>query len=186
MSLIRCLSTTLDLAHNPLPRESGIQSSPRRFKPWHYHCLRTAIPAASSFYSTTVTLSMAETSSALVSRMLKSTVYIKSYKGLTCDAEMPFMPTLQEQYHCPHFRILVIGRANAGKTTILEKVCGVAKGTSPIIYNKSGDKLEEGKLDLFHMSSTSHIENQPLVQHICYQQLRLVNHGTKHIHITEK
>ncbi len=43
----------------------------------------------------------------------------------------------REQFRCPHFRILVIGRANAGKTTILEKVCGVAKGTKPIIvYNK--------------------------------------------------
>ena len=46
---------------------------------------------------------------------------------------------LREQYRCPHFRILVIGRANAGKTTILEKVCGVAKGTQPIIiYDKKG------------------------------------------------
>jgi GTPase SAR1 family protein len=45
---------------------------------------------------------------------------------------------LREQYICPHFRILVIGRANAGKTTILEKMCGVAKGTKPIIYDKDG------------------------------------------------
>ena len=45
---------------------------------------------------------------------------------------------LRKHYLCPHFRILVIGRANAGKTTILEKVCGVAKGTKPIIYNKEG------------------------------------------------
>jgi len=45
----------------------------------------------------------------------------------------------REQYKCPHFHILVIGRANAGKTTILEKVCGVAKGTEPIIiYDKMG------------------------------------------------
>ena len=30
-----------------------------------------------------------------------------------------------------------MGRANAGKTTILEKVCGVEKGTKPVIvYNK--------------------------------------------------
>jgi hypothetical protein len=50
---------------------------------------------------------------------------------------------LREQYKCPHFHILVIGRANAGKTTILEKVCGVAKGTQPIIiYDKEG-KLDE-------------------------------------------
>ena len=45
---------------------------------------------------------------------------------------------LGQQYRCPHFRILVIGRANAGKTTILEKVCGVAKGTKPIIHDEEG------------------------------------------------
>jgi stage III sporulation protein SpoIIIAA len=45
---------------------------------------------------------------------------------------------LKEYYGCPHFRILVIGRANSGKTTILEKVCGVGKGTKPIIYDKDG------------------------------------------------
>ena len=46
---------------------------------------------------------------------------------------------LRERYLCPHFRILVIGRANAGKTTILEKVCGVAKGTKPIIHDNDGE-----------------------------------------------
>ena len=46
----------------------------------------------------------------------------------------------------PPFSSLVIGRANAGKTTILEKVCGVAKGTQPIIiYDKEG-KLDESPL----------------------------------------
>ena len=48
------------------------------------------------------------------------------------------MKMLKERFRCKHFRILVIGRANAGKTTILEKVCGVAKGTKPIIYDKQG------------------------------------------------
>ncbi|KAF8345403.1 hypothetical protein F5887DRAFT_884954, partial [Amanita rubescens] len=48
-----------------------------------------------------------------------------------------------------HFRILIIGRANAGKTTILEKVCGVAKGTKPIIYDQNGVELE-GMLANFH------------------------------------
>ena len=48
---------------------------------------------------------------------------------------------LKEQYDCPHFRILVIGRANAGKTTILEKVCGVARGTKPIIFDEQGVEL---------------------------------------------
>ena len=43
---------------------------------------------------------------------------------------------LRNQYRCPYFCILVIGRANAGKTTILEKVCGVEKGTMPIIIHE--------------------------------------------------
>ena len=45
---------------------------------------------------------------------------------------------LKERYGCSHFRILVIGRANAGKTTILEKICGVACGTKPIIVDNTG------------------------------------------------
>ncbi len=54
------------------------------------------------------------------------------------------------QYKCPHFRILVIGRANAEKTTILEKVCGVAQGTKPIIYDQNGAELNfEPKRKLF-------------------------------------
>ena len=48
---------------------------------------------------------------------------------------------LMKHYLCPQFRILVIGRANAGKTTILEKVCGVSKGTKPIIYDKDGKQV---------------------------------------------
>ena len=53
---------------------------------------------------------------------------------------------LRDQYGCPHFRILVIGRANAGKTTILEKVCGVAKGTQPIIIYDGEGKLDENAM----------------------------------------
>ncbi|KAF8701246.1 hypothetical protein AX14_000509 [Amanita brunnescens Koide BX004] len=59
------------------------------------------------------------------------------------DAESIEM--LKKRHKCPHFRILVIGRANAGKTTILEKVCGVARGTQPIIYDKRGIKLKVPK-----------------------------------------
>ncbi|KAF8344643.1 hypothetical protein F5887DRAFT_1283135 [Amanita rubescens] len=57
------------------------------------------------------------------------------------DADKRGVETLRKRYLCPHFRILVIGRANAGKTTILEKVCGVARGTKPIIYDKDGKEL---------------------------------------------
>ena len=58
-------------------------------------------------------------------------------------APMEDITVLREQYKCPHFCILVIGRANAGKTTILEKVCGVAKGTHPIIIHDKEGKLHE-------------------------------------------
>ncbi|KAM6489342.1 hypothetical protein JOM56_015243 [Amanita muscaria] len=43
---------------------------------------------------------------------------------------------LYENVRCSRFRILVIGRANAGKTTILEKVCNVKEGMKPIVYDK--------------------------------------------------
>ena len=53
---------------------------------------------------------------------------------------------LRELYKCPHFRILVIGRANAGKTTILEKVCGVARGTKPIIMLDKEGKSDQSPI----------------------------------------
>ncbi|KAG1798593.1 uncharacterized protein HD556DRAFT_1440299 [Suillus plorans] len=38
------------------------------------------------------------------------------------------------------FRILVIGRANAGKTTILQRVCNTRD--NPEIYNSAGKKID--------------------------------------------
>jgi hypothetical protein len=35
-----------------------------------------------------------------------------------------------------------MGRANAGKTTILEKVCGVEKGTVPVVVYDADGKLD--------------------------------------------
>ena len=58
---------------------------------------------------------------------------------------------LKDRYKCPHFRILVIGRANAGKTTILEKVCGVAKRTQPIIIYDEEGKLNEITCTVSHI-----------------------------------
>lgn len=48
---------------------------------------------------------------------------------------------LQERSKCPCFRILIIGRANAGKTTILEKICGVAPGSARITYDQDGVEI---------------------------------------------
>ena len=62
------------------------------------------------------------------------------------DVDLESMATLQGRYACPYFRILVIGRANAGKTTILEKVCHVAQGTQTIIYDEHGVKMKNPKL----------------------------------------
>ena len=42
---------------------------------------------------------------------------------------------------CPRFRILVIGKANAGKTTILRKVCNAKPDAKPIIYDAEGKEL---------------------------------------------
>jgi len=37
------------------------------------------------------------------------------------------------------FRVLIIGRANAGKTTILQRVCNTRE--NPEIYNSAGKKV---------------------------------------------
>ncbi|KAI0254246.1 hypothetical protein BJV78DRAFT_1280267 [Lactifluus subvellereus] len=41
---------------------------------------------------------------------------------------------------CKHFRTLIIGRANAGKTTLLKKVCNSSE--DPEIFSPSGEKLD--------------------------------------------
>ena len=42
---------------------------------------------------------------------------------------------------CPQFRILVVGKANAGKTTILRNVCNAKPDAKPIIYDAEGEKV---------------------------------------------
>jgi GTPase SAR1 family protein len=44
---------------------------------------------------------------------------------------------------CPQFRILIIGKANAGKTTILRKVCNVKLDVKPIIYDADGKEVRQ-------------------------------------------
>ena len=41
---------------------------------------------------------------------------------------------------CPQFRILIIGKANAGKTTILRKVCNAKLDAKPITYAGEGNE----------------------------------------------
>ena len=40
-----------------------------------------------------------------------------------------------------HFRVLVIGRSNAGKTTLLQRVCNTTE--LPEIYNSKGEKVND-------------------------------------------
>ena len=82
----------------------------------------------------------------LVSQILSLLHHKVKLTGSLQAAHVQDITLLREQYRCPHFRILVIGRANAGKTTILEKVCGVAKGTQPIIIHDKMGKLVESPI----------------------------------------
>jgi len=43
---------------------------------------------------------------------------------------------------CPQFRILIIGKANAGKTTILRKVCNAKPDAKPIIYDAKAKEVK--------------------------------------------
>ena len=44
---------------------------------------------------------------------------------------------------CPQFRILIIGKANAGKTTILRKVCNAKPDVKPIVYDADGKEVRQ-------------------------------------------
>ena len=43
---------------------------------------------------------------------------------------------------CPKFRILIIGKANAGKTTILRKVCNAKPDAKPVVYDAEGKEID--------------------------------------------
>jgi len=56
------------------------------------------------------------------------------------------------------FRILVVGRANAGKTTILQKVCNTTE--EPEIYDAKGEKIESSVIAPTLMRGQHDIENE--------------------------
>ena len=53
------------------------------------------------------------------------------------------------------FRVLIIGRANAGKTTILQRVCNTTE--QPKIFNRGGHEVFH-VLDIHHLSSLTWID----------------------------
>ncbi|KIM19794.1 hypothetical protein M408DRAFT_334266 [Serendipita vermifera MAFF 305830] len=59
---------------------------------------------------------------------------------------------------CGKFRILIIGRANAGKTTILKRVCDTTE--EPEVYNKRGGKIDRSILAASAGRGEHDIENE--------------------------
>ncbi|KAG2337841.1 hypothetical protein BDR05DRAFT_1004716 [Suillus weaverae] len=60
------------------------------------------------------------------------------------------------------FRILIIGRANAGKTTILQRVCNTRD--NPEIYNCAGEKIDPAALKASRERGEHDIENEMVFQ----------------------
>ncbi|KAG2364927.1 era-like GTP-binding protein [Suillus spraguei] len=58
----------------------------------------------------------------------------------------------------PRFRILTIGRANAGKTTILQRVCNAKE--NPEIYDCAGKKIDPAVLKASRERGEHDIENE--------------------------
>jgi septin family protein len=46
---------------------------------------------------------------------------------------------LELRQKCPRFRVLVIGRANAGKTTICQKMCNTTD--PPVVHGRDGKEV---------------------------------------------
>ncbi|KAJ7466534.1 hypothetical protein FB451DRAFT_1261105 [Mycena latifolia] len=65
----------------------------------------------------------------------------------------------QIKERCPRFRILVLGRRNAGKTTILKKMCG-SDGNDLEIVNVEGEKVDPSILEPNRQRGMSNIENE--------------------------
>ncbi|KAJ6471421.1 GTP-binding protein [Mycena sanguinolenta] len=59
---------------------------------------------------------------------------------------------------CSHFRVLVVGRANAGKTTLLKKVCNSI--VDPEIFTPAGNKLDLSVVEGSAERGEHDIENQ--------------------------
>ncbi|EDQ98184.1 GTP-binding protein [Laccaria bicolor S238N-H82] len=60
------------------------------------------------------------------------------------------------------FRVLIIGRANAGKTTILQRVCNTTE--QPKIFNQKGHEIDSSKLDPTAQRGEHDIENEMIFE----------------------
>ncbi|KIJ91607.1 hypothetical protein K443DRAFT_685866, partial [Laccaria amethystina LaAM-08-1] len=60
------------------------------------------------------------------------------------------------------FRVLIIGRANAGKTTILQRVCNTTE--QPKIFNQSGHEIDLSELNPTAQRGEHDIENEMIFE----------------------
>jgi len=58
---------------------------------------------------------------------------------------------------CPRFRVLIMGRRNAGKTTLLEKMTASEEGAKPEIRDKNGDLVVCALFFLHVISVVDHV-----------------------------
>jgi len=84
------------------------------------------------------------------------------------------------RHQCPQFRILVIGRANAGKTTILRKVCNAKRDAKPIIYDAEGKEViaKRNLADVCHGNLAVSEETNRLVAVVAAAQDFWTDEGT--------
>ncbi|KAJ7466513.1 hypothetical protein FB451DRAFT_413784 [Mycena latifolia] len=84
---------------------------------------------------------------------------------------------------CPRFRILVLGRRNAGKTTILKKMCG-SDGSDLKIVNVKGEKVVDPSiLEPNRQRGMSDIENEITFKsnpHFVFHDSRGIEAGAEH------
>ncbi|KAF7373067.1 GTP-binding protein [Mycena sanguinolenta] len=71
---------------------------------------------------------------------------------------LPMDAAINLRQKCSHFRVLVIGRANAGKTTLLKKVCNSVE--DPEIFTPEGERIDLVIIEASAERSEHDIENQ--------------------------
>ncbi|KAJ7733650.1 GTP-binding protein, partial [Mycena metata] len=69
-------------------------------------------------------------------------------------------PAVDVRSKCQHFRILVIGRANAGKTTLLKKVCMSVEDPEIFASGPDGEKIDPDVVQGSTDRGSHDIENQ--------------------------
>ncbi|EDR10098.1 uncharacterized protein LACBIDRAFT_325699 [Laccaria bicolor S238N-H82] len=83
---------------------------------------------------------------------------IKTQPAQYLDQERQKIRAKNVRKRVKRFRVLIIGRANAGKTTILQRVCNTTK--LPKIFNPQGHKIDLSELNPTAKRGEHNIENE--------------------------